>query len=463
MLLRKLAVRASALVLLFLAACATPRAYLGDSITEIDENHGYRLAKAVTDRPTDDRLVIVSLSGGGLRASAMAFGLFEQLATDRIEIDGRSRRMLDEVDVISAVSGGAIPAAYFVLHGDKIFEQFPQDFLYRDFSTEMHREIVFNPRSWFRLPSRHFDRGDLYAEYLDKNLFDGVKYGALLNRPDRPFLVINATDIGIAGRFEFTQDTFDLLCLDLARYPLSRAVAASSSVPAVLTPITIRNSAGHCGYQVPTWALRAVDSRDHSSREHFRAATILARSDSRTYAYLHLMDGALSDNLGVRSTLDALTDGDDALHFQSMLQRSGIRKLVFITLNASDTQWSRIAGRRRPPDMIDMLKLVGTVPMDRYSVESKAVLKEALIRWAARLSPENPDDALHFIDLSLDNLRDHPRFKDVTQIETTFSLKRSQVDELRCAAKLLLSGDPEYKRLLRSQGSGVTAPAACSW
>jgi NTE family protein len=146
-----------------------------------------------------------------------------------------------------------------------------------------------------------------------------------------------------------------------------------------------------------------------------------------------------------------------------MLQRSGIRKLVFITLNASDTQWSRIAGRRRPPDMIDMLKLVGTVPMDRYSVESKAVLKEALIRWAARLSPENPDDALHFIDLSLDNLRDHPRFKEVTQIETTFSLKRSQVDELRCAAKLLLSDDPEYKRLLRSQGSGVTAPAACSW
>lgn len=461
--LRKSAVRLSALLLPFLAACATPSAYLGDSITKVDEGSGYRLATAVADRPKDDLLVIVSLSGGGLRASAMAFGIFEQLATDRIQHGGRLRRLLDEVDIISAVSGGAIPAAYFVSHGDKIFERFAQDFLYRDFAAEMRREVLFDPRSWFKLQSRHFDRGDLYADYLDKNLFGGITYGDLIERADRPFLVINATDIGIAGRFEFTQDTFDLLCLDLARYPLSRAVAASSSVPAVLTPITIRNSAGRCGYRVPTWTLRAIESGDHSSREHFRAATILARSDSRTYGYLHLMDGALSDNLGVRSTLDALTDSDDASHFQDVLQRSGIRKLVFITLNASDTQWARIAGRRSPPDVIDMLKLVGTVPMDRYSVESKALLQETLARWATRLSPENSSDALHFIDLSLESLRDHPRFKEVTQIETTFSLKRSQVDELRCAAKLLLSSDPEYQRLLSSQGGGVTAPAACSW
>lgn len=461
--LRKSAVRLSALLLPFLAACATPSAYLGDSITRVDEGSGYRLARAVADRPKDDLLVIVSLSGGGLRASAMAFGIFEQLATDRIQHGGRLRRLLDEVDIISAVSGGAIPAAYFVSHGDKIFERFAQDFLYRDFAAEMRREVLFDPRSWFKLQSRHFDRGDLYADYLDKNLFGGITYGDLIERADRPFLVINATDIGIAGRFEFTQDTFDLLCLDLARYPLSRAVAASSSVPAVLTPITIRNSAGRCGYRVPTWTLRAIESGDHSSREHFRAATILARSDSRTYGYLHLMDGALSDNLGVRSTLDALTDNDDASHFQDVLQRSGIRKLVFITLNASDTQWARIAGRRSPPDVIDMLKLVGTVPMDRYSVESKALLQETLVRWATRLSPENSSDGLYFIDLSLDSLRDHPRFKEVTQIETTFSLKRSQVDELRCAAKLLLSSDSEYQRLLSSQGGGVTAPAACSW
>ena len=96
--LRNFAVLVSVLLLPFLAACATPGAYLGDSITQVDENNGYRLARAVAERPKDDLLVIVSLSGGGLRASAMAFGILEQLATDRIQHDGRLRRMLDEVD-----------------------------------------------------------------------------------------------------------------------------------------------------------------------------------------------------------------------------------------------------------------------------------------------------------------------------------------------------------------------------
>ena len=178
--LRSLAVCASALLLPFLTACATPGAYLGESIAQVDDNQGYRLAKALADRPKDDLLVIVSLSGGGLRASAMAFGIFEQLATDRIEHQGRLRRLLDEVDVISAVSGGAIPAAYFVSHGDRIFERFPQDFLYRDFAAEMRREVLFDQRNWFKLQSRHFDRGDLYAEYIDKNLFGGIKYSDLI-------------------------------------------------------------------------------------------------------------------------------------------------------------------------------------------------------------------------------------------------------------------------------------------
>ena len=51
-------------------------------------------------------LVVVTLSGGGKRASAMAYGLLEQLAADRLRHDGLERRLLDEVDVISAVSGG---------------------------------------------------------------------------------------------------------------------------------------------------------------------------------------------------------------------------------------------------------------------------------------------------------------------------------------------------------------------
>jgi NTE family protein len=52
-------------------------------------------------------LVILTLSGGGTRAAALAYGTMEALRDVKLRIGGRSRRLLDEVDVINAVSAAA--------------------------------------------------------------------------------------------------------------------------------------------------------------------------------------------------------------------------------------------------------------------------------------------------------------------------------------------------------------------
>lgn len=444
-----------------LTACTTPAAYLGESIDAIDTSRGYRAAAAFDSHAQDELLVLVSLSGGGMRASAMAYGLFEQLAQDRVGESSSARRMLDEVDVISAVSGGAITAAHFVLKGEQGLPEFRRRFLYQDFGEGLQRKILYDPRSWLKLLSKNYDRGDLYAEYFDRRLFGGATFTDLERSGTAPFLIINATDIGTAGRFEFTQETFDLLCLDLDKYPLSRAVAASSSVPALLTPITLRNAAGTCGYTLPQWVSKAGAAEKNGTREHFRAATMLARSDASRYAFLHLMDGSLSDNLAVRTALDALSEGQDFLRLQETLARTKPRKLVFIALNASDSQWHRIGAKRTPPDVLAMLRLLGTVPMDRYSIESRSLLKQTLESWAQRVSGNGSIDNLHFIELDLDSLQSHPRFSPLTSLPTTFSLRREQVDELRCAAAYLLVQDPEYRRLMTDLGETASAARPC--
>jgi NTE family protein len=58
---------------------------------------------------------------------------------------------------------------------------------------------------------------------------------------DGPFVAIHATDLTIGSPFTFVQDQFDYLCSDLSTYPVARAVAASSAVPLVFSPITLRN------------------------------------------------------------------------------------------------------------------------------------------------------------------------------------------------------------------------------
>jgi len=83
-------------------------------------------------------------------------------------------------------------------------------------------------------------------------LFCGATFSDLGQQGDRPLLIINVMDVGLASRFEFTQDSFDLIYADLLRYPISPANAASTLIPAILTPITIENRDGYCGDTFPS-------------------------------------------------------------------------------------------------------------------------------------------------------------------------------------------------------------------
>jgi len=448
---QRIGVRAACLVAAaLLTGCSSPRAFLGGPLTGAVGEDGYRASVVMPRRAPDDLRVVVSFSGGGMRASALAFGVLEQLAADRIQPadGGTPRRLLDEVDLVSAVSGGAVTAAYWTLYGDRVFTDFRRRFLMRDVSGGLQRAVLFDPRNWARLASSEFSRGDVYADYLDRKLFRGAKFGDLDRSGQRPFLILNATDIGVAARFEFTQDSFDLLCGDLDSYPIARAVAASSSVPALLTPITLLNRAGGCAYRMPRW-VEAAAAAHADPRRHLQATAMQTYADAGRYGWLHLVDGALSDNLGVRAAMDALADRDDPVRPDPTKMSRG-QPMVFIAVNASDWQAGRIGGSRRPPDAFEMLRLLGTVPVDRYTVETKALLRETLRRWMdGRASAER----LHVIEVDLDELRDDPRYGRLTRLPTAFDVSSRDVDELRCAARRLLTANPEYRRLLEASGA----------
>ena len=57
----------------------------------------------------------VAFSGGGTRAAAFSYGVLEKLRDTWLVINGEETRLLDEIDVISSVSGGSFTAAYYGL------------------------------------------------------------------------------------------------------------------------------------------------------------------------------------------------------------------------------------------------------------------------------------------------------------------------------------------------------------
>ena len=101
------------LVVALLTACSTTRPWRN---APIDASASAEVAPIVKPMlPVDDRanppmvIAAIALSGGGARAAAFGLGVLEELKATRLVLDGRPTTLLDEVGLVSGVSGRRIP------------------------------------------------------------------------------------------------------------------------------------------------------------------------------------------------------------------------------------------------------------------------------------------------------------------------------------------------------------------
>ncbi|MGP9525622.1 patatin-like phospholipase family protein [Psychrobacter sp. AOP7-D1-15] len=158
---------------------------------------------------SDDVFVILAFSGGGTRAASFSYGVLEKLRDTPVTIDGVERRLLDEVDVITSVSGGSYTAAYYGLFGDEIFQNFAPNFLYENWQSRLIK-LGLRPKSLMAVSRSDYNRGDLVADDLNHNLFQQKTF-ADMGRDQLPYVILNASDLNNATTFSFTQQQFDFL------------------------------------------------------------------------------------------------------------------------------------------------------------------------------------------------------------------------------------------------------------
>ena len=183
--------------------------------------------------------------------------------TEVVAPNGDKLRLLDAVDMITGVSGGSFTALAYGLYGDKLFADYEQRFLKRDVQGELVSRAI-SPKYWDDYIGGTAGRSELAANYYDEILFNGATFGDL-DRGDGPFIVASATDISTGSRVPFQQGVFNLLCSDLNAVRLSRAAAASSAVPVVLSTVTLDNYGGSCNYDVPPWVKMFTQSDESTA------------------------------------------------------------------------------------------------------------------------------------------------------------------------------------------------------
>lgn len=430
-------------------------------LKQIDRQTGYRMKFAGIPGNSESLLFYLTFSGGGTRAAALAYGVLEELKETLVRVDGKERRLLDEIDVISAVSGGSFTAGYFGLFGEGLFRDFEQKFLKKDVQGALATKVLLNPVNWFRLVSEAFSRSDVAAEYYDRYLFDHRTFRDMAARKG-PLILINATDMIRGTRVSFTQESFDLVCSDLSPFPVARAVAASSAVPGVLSPITLRNYTGQCDYHPPRIVERVMKEADVSKRQYHLIDDMTIYLDPERTQYIHLVDGGVSDNLGVRAILDRVYAHGDLWSTLKRSKQEAVRKIVFLVVNAEtevDDQWCRSP---RPPSLGTAIESYSSVAITRYNFETIMLLRDSFGPWTEEvrkgrcgdqpisLGPGTCGDIqFYLIEIKFDNMRDKDMRRYFKRLPTSFKLDPLEVDRLRMVGRELLEESSEYQRLLK--------------
>ncbi len=380
----------------------------------------------------DEVAVILTFSGGGTRAAAFSYGVMKGLRDTKTNVGGfNDMSLLEYVDVISSVSGGSFTSAYYGLFGDRLFKDFESDFLDSNIQGQLTRRLLLSPFNWIRFMSGNYSRSDLTANHYQKYIFENKTFADM--RADAPTIMINATDIASGAVFTFSEDHFRWLCSDLSSYPVGRAVTASSAVPVLFSPVILKN---RTGCQPFDYQLSTI-----SQEERYMQNSLKLRgfNDKTSTPFIHLVDGGVADNLGVRSLLNQIYQQDN--NFWNALKAYNLtktKKILFVIVNAAATLNKEVYLSIKSPNVSKTISAVTSIQSQNYNADTLDLLDSSVPIWIQQVKegrcsehPVPECDEFKFVvtELNFSQLEE-PTSSLLAAIETALQLPPSQVDLL---------------------------------
>ena len=467
---------AVALLLLTLTAC-DPTVFEGNPAV-IDPSvpghttlgkGGYRLPVLAHNKTLPDLLLLLALSGGGKRSAAFSYGVLRGLRDMPVQVSDGTRRLLDLVDGIGAVSGSTFTAAYYGLHRDRIFADFESDFLKQDISSYVWGTYLL-PWHWGWMVHPRWGTNDRMESVYDNLMFHGATYADLAEKGP-PLIWIGATDISYGVVFTFNQDTFDLLCTDLASFPLARAVAASNGYPLLFSPIVIRNHADRCGGWRPNWIAQRVEAdEDTALRRQFLAQIADAYLDTSRTQYIHLVDGGIADNLAIRGMLNEMIQFESDRQYLLSLGVDKIRRILIIVVDGEAAQDTSAAKEPVLGGLSRIVQAVTGMQVDRYNFETMSLARLKLVEMVGHLKKlrcgiapviDNhacDDTAGYLVHLSLAAVEDVQTRERLEKIPTGLTIDDSDVDALVAVGEEQVKKSATIAKVVKEIESPNVAP-----
>ncbi len=444
---------ASLLSIAVLSGCVSTASTSNEPITAITESEGYRRFDTQTMNASGDTIVLLAFSGGGTRAAALSYGVMQELRDTLIDTSEGQRRLLDEVDTISSVSGGSFTSAYYGVFRDGIFDSFETDFLRAGMQQALVDELL-NPIYWVKSATSGFNRTEMAIDHYDQHIFRGATFSDIEeNGP--PFIEINATDLTTGMRFTFNQERFDLICSSLSEFSVARAVAASSAVPIVFPTIPLKNYADRCDISgTEEWlALEQAEFLAETRAQQELIQMLKSYRDAEQRQYIHLVDGGVSDNLGLRSLINRL----------EIFKSRGIeifgerapKNILLISVNAEVKRSYEIESSPDDPPIATTMSAYTSSQMHRSNRETIDRLESDIADLKEQFQAVGIDTEIYFSKISFDQVpvKDVNAF--LNSLPTSLELEDIQVDRLIGVGRLMLRMEPAYARFINDNQARI--------
>jgi NTE family protein len=326
----------------------------------------------------DGDAIALALSGGGARAAAFSYGALLQLRDMR---DVNGRRLIDRVALVTAVSGGAITAAWFGQHGPDGLDGFRAAALDKDWHGKLHTSLV-SPNNWARLLQGGLNGPDLLANWLDREVFAG---GKMRDLSDRPRIVINATDLYTGAPFAFSAPYFQAICSDLAQVRIADAVAASMAVPVAFRPVVLKSYAETCPLPLPSWVGEAAADRSAPILLRETARAFLLYRNPQRMKFVHLVDGGVADNFGVSSLITLRRASQPAYGPFSARDAVKVKRMTFLIINAEMSAAGDWSLQAEGPDGAQVIEAALSVAVNAPKRAAADAFASTLADWEREL------------------------------------------------------------------------------
>jgi NTE family protein len=360
-------------------------------------------------------VVLLAISGGGIRAAAFAYGAMEEM---------RKQNMMSRVAYISTVSGGSFTGAWWALYGAELdnWHRLP-NLLAQGFQKRLAPGLLEHAA----------DRTYAAALLYDKEFFNGKRFADI---PDiAPHLIINATEMALGRRFPFTQEQLGCIGSDLGDLPLGYAVAASAAFPVAFSPARFHNYGAHhedCFSEYEWERLGTEQTQESHLPKPASAPTdpvdyreLVERQiymDHVNYSDLYLSDGGISDNLGLQAFI-GLTP-----KLERAFQAGAVTSVAFVFIDAVAAP--PVSYRESTPSIVDVGSRMSDLFLQTASRSTQDEMNGLVRQIRNDLRIVNRSPKVGCVRISFDDIHEPHLGRTVNDVLTRLSLKEEEINTL---------------------------------